>query len=204
MGMEELTFVMSLSLLLCYLTAILFRVGVLVLIMAYLCVYAIVPLLTLLIGMLIFWWMSFRKEAGGSGQSFGIFLIVSDLGVVTLYTNPSLNKTQENVKKFVMRSSTFVFFHHCIILTLILAIGWHYPTSFGHWESLDFPVKPSTEIFNRVFILVLVMGCLSQTTIFYRAGKITNINDDQKNGNEAVENLKEVHIQEPQNKHNQK
>merc|ERR1712038_136382 len=95
---------------------IIFRIGSLVVTMAYLRIYSIIPIFILLIELGCVSWMRFKKiENENWAMQFTAQVIISNVGVLNSYAfsqNHVDEKDDESIKRFVIQSTLITFIHH--------------------------------------------------------------------------------------------
>ena len=171
-----------------YVSTIIFKVFSLVLCMAYLRVYAIIPMVLLFFELIVVTWIRMKNSTDSDTATKvlnGFYLLFSNIGVVNAYTffngwmmeDDDLNEKDEDIIKFVRQSSIITFIHHSSVLVFIMVLGWHYPDAFEHWNSPTFWLSPCKQLFYFVFIVVLLIGVYSLTVILYRAKNISTVQD---------------------------
>ena len=166
-----------------YISTIVFRISSLVLTMAYLRSFSVIPIILLICELIGVTWVRLKnnKKLSFTEINNGLYLVFSNIGVVNTYTIFQIDKKygeKENdtdIKNFVRKSSIITFSHHLTVLVFILIIGGNYPEAFEHWSSRKFWLTPGTERFYWVFSVVILVGILSLTAILYRVRHITNL-----------------------------
>ena len=115
-----------------YVPNIIFRTGSLVVTIAYLRIYSIIPILILVIELGRVSWKRFRK-LNDRDSTFQV--TISNLGVLNSYAfvmgaRPFRNEDEdeEDVNNFIVRSSVVTFVHHSIVIGVIMTIGYFYPS----------------------------------------------------------------------------
>ena len=165
-----------------YTSTIIFRISSLVLTMAYLRSFSIIPMILLICELIGVTWVRLKnnKQLSFTDINNGLYLVFSNIGVVNTYTIFQIDRKfgeKENdtdIKNFVRKSSIITFSHHLTVLVFILIIGGNYPGAFEHWSSRKFWLTPGTERFYWVFSVVILVGIQSLTAILYRVRHITN------------------------------
>ena len=165
-----------------YISTIVFRISSLVLTMAYLRSFSIIPIILLICEPIGVTWVRLKnnKKLSFTEINNGLYLVFSNIGVVNTYTIFQIDRKFEekendtDIKNFVRKSSIITFSHHLTVLVFILIIGGNYPEALEHWSSRKFWLTPGTERFYWVFSSVILVGILSLTAILYRVRHITN------------------------------
>ena len=172
----------------CYISTIIFRVMSISLTMAYLRIWATIPLTLLVIELTYFAWNRNKKREVSLPKKLirTYLLVTSNLTVMNARTIHELKEEEQeeksNIEQFLKNSSLITFFHHSITLLIILFICLYHPQFFVHWTEPHFWLKPSIERFYWVFGITLLMGVYSLTVILYRIRHISsaNIHEDEK------------------------
>ena len=154
-----------------YASTIIFRIGSLCLVIAYLRYFSLIPIATLVVIQTIITW----KRCSKLKLHKTFQLVVSNIGSVNAYsrfqTDTTVAEDEKDVVKFIKDSAIATFICHSTMLISIVIVGLASPNIIEHW-SLDpcvFPLKPSMQTFLWVFGSVCFMGLYSLTAIIYRA-----------------------------------
>ena len=177
-----------------YISTIIFKVASLVLTMACLRVYAIIPIALMVSELILISWIRVKNNKEWHKKILvGCCLVFSNIGVVNSYTlfNNEVEKKErdEEIINFVRRSSIITFIHHLTALILIMVIGWNYPDTFEHWTSPNFLLSPCETYFYFVFTVVILIGVYSLTVVLYRAHHISTL---KRNETKMVEENEEL------------
>lgn len=157
-----------------YTSAIIFRIGSLVVTMAYLSWLSIAPITLLVLELAFIAWLRCRmlkdrKEALVNTAH----LILGNIGVLNSFAFCGIENHEreedDNVKKFVVRSSVITFLHHTTVIITIILIGCYEPNAFE--QSLI--VKPENERFFWLLGVLILIGIYNLTVILYRGREIT-------------------------------
>ena len=176
-----------------YTSTIIFRVGSLCLTMAYLRFYAWIPISFLICVLTRISWTRARKLRN-KGDVFNqtAILVASNLGTVSIYLGVSVDDERDNDEdavRFIRYSSIAAFIQHCVILTMIVLMGYSNPNLMNHWSSkCDFPLKPTIPSFYWMFGTVLLMGCYSLTAVLYRTQMMVQISRNKTKEDEKQPN----------------
>ena len=163
---ESLTFFQSLKETLkripIYVPTIVFRAGSLVVTIAYLRIYSIIPIFILLIELGWVSWKRFEKLSyRGWAMQYTAQLMISNVGVLNSYAFSQVStdkEDEESIKRFVVQSTLITFIHHTSILVIMMVIGYTQPP-----ESFitTLIVEPGSEDFYLMIGCVIAIGVLS-------------------------------------------
>ena len=164
-----------------YTSTIIFRVGSLVVTMAYLRWFSVIPLALLFLELVLVAWLRCRVLKDKKEALVNVaHLTLGNIGVLNAFAFENLeNRRRENdkhVKNFVVRSSVITFLHHTTVIIVIIFIGCYKPNLF-HQNLIIRPYNDNENKYNERFFWLLggllSMGIYSLTVILYRADKIT-------------------------------
>ena len=167
---EPLTFcqslIQTLKMIPMYVPTIVFRVGSMVVTMAYLRFYSIIPISLLLIEMAFVGWVRFRKMWKTSDRrEYVATLTMSNVGVFNAYSPFQGqewdwdDENEEDINNFIVRSNITTFIHHTIVISIIMGVGFFQPSFFLPALIL----KPEDGTFYMVLGGIIGMGALSLT-----------------------------------------
>lgn len=165
-----------------YASTIIFRIGSLVVTMAYLRWLSVIPMTLLFVELALVAWMRCRVLKDKKEALVNVaHLTLGNIGVINAFAfenrfENSEREKDENVKTFVIRSSVITFLHHATMIIAIIFIGCYKPNLF-HQNLIIRPNNDHEHKDNKRFFWLLggllSMGIYSLTVILYRAGKIT-------------------------------
>ena len=142
--------------------------------MAYLSWLSIAPITLLFLELAFIAWLRCRmlkdrKEALVNTAH----LILGNIGVLNSFAFCGIENHEreedDNVKKFVVRSSVITFLHHTTVIITIILLGCYEPNVFE--QSLI--VKPENERFFWLLGVLILIGIYNLTVILYRGREIT-------------------------------
>ena len=121
-----------------YVPNIIFRTGSLVVAMAYLRLFSIIPICILLLELGWMSWIRFRKLSDKKKIiKYVLQLAISNVGVMNSYAfdqgsdeGNSVEEDGDDIKKFIVRSALVTCFHHITTLVIIMVIGYVQPEFF--------------------------------------------------------------------------
>ena len=167
---ESLTFVQSLKETLkripIYVPTIVFRTGSLVVAMAYLRIYSIIPIFILLLELGWVSWMRFKKlNDREAAMTYTAQIMINNVGVLNSYAfvqggDDFDDEDEESNKRFVVQSTLITFIHHTSILVIIMFIGYIQLPDF-FISTLIF--EPGSEELYLLIGCVIAIGVLSLT-----------------------------------------
>ena len=183
-----------------YISTIIFKVASIVLCMACLRIYSIIPIALMIAELILISWIRVKNKKDWNGfQKFavGFYLVISNIGVVNSYTFFNVLDEKEDKERddeiinFVRRSSIISFIHHVTTLILIMVIGLNYPDTFEHWTSPKFLLSPCEPHFYYAFTIVILIGVYSLTVVLYRAHHISTV---ERNETKMIEENEELQV----------
>ena len=136
----------------CYAFTLIFRVTSLTLTIAYLRIWATIPIGVLLLELFIISYIRYIKVEEKSRRfAFVYFAALSNVGVLNVNSFGELNGDKEDHKddkdgrRFIRRSSIITFIHHSIVLSVILVLSQINPEFFTEGKRKCIILKPSLE-----------------------------------------------------------
>ena len=178
-----------------YVPTIVFRVGSMVVTMAYLRWFSIIPITLLLVEMICVSWIRYDKLGDKEEvMRYVTQLTMSNVGVFNAYSfgqEPEDKEEEEDINNFIVRSNITTFFHHTIVISIIMVVGCFHP-------SFVLPVlilKPEDGTFYMVLAGIIGMGALSLTINLCRV-YWSEISNCCCSGTEIINNDTTIELQE--------
>ena len=182
----EMTFVESLrhtlEILPCYAFTIIFRVISFSLTIAYLRIYAVIPIGVLLVELFIISYLRYvNVEEISRKFSFVYLAALSNFGVLNVNNFGELNcdekdhKDDEDGRRFIRRSLTVTFLHHAIVLSVIVILSQTNPDFFEQGSRACIVLKTNSPHFFWIIFVTILVGFQGMLSSLSNAKKVTDV-----------------------------
>jgi len=165
----------------CYVSTIVFRISSITLTLAYLRLWAIIPISTLFMELALISYLRYRNMDDKFRRFEDIYyLCISNVGVLNAYSIGRIDEDEEpdnkGASRFIRYSSIIVFLHHTFMLIFIANIDRVSPGYLEDKVYKDLILKPNNVQFNWAIAMVIVIGFYGLMLSLALAKKIANIN----------------------------